>query len=83
MSTTNQSSRDALAAARKRGRSAYMTLAVVSAVFGLLQLGNAGGVVAFVPYVFASIMAIIVRHCMLPGGVEDLLQWFARRGDRR
>lgn len=70
---------DPLADARKRGRSAYLLIAVFSALWGLAQLHGDGGGAAFVAYVLASILAIIVRHCLQPGGVEDLLQVFVQR----
>lgn len=65
--------------ARRNGRRAYSVLAVICALCAIAELQIKGDAGAFVAFLVASILSVIVRHTFNPNGVEDLLQFFAPR----
>jgi hypothetical protein len=78
-----QPAKDPLIEARKRGRGAYAILAGFCLFWAVIELGTEHGGGSFAAYILSSIMAVIVRHTMKPGGVEDLLQMFVVKTRRK
>ncbi len=62
--------------ARMKARTAYMAVACISALFGLVALVSSDNTAAFAGFTLASIQAVIIRHILLPNGASDLLRAF-------